>query len=321
MKLSCIYRGFSEDGKNGYLAVSKEESLREFGTNQFLGFEIMIYCVKNLRWKVFLMIAISVVGNCSEYLGRKPPEVNLELIELILQNTGGGGSSGCGRFSLTPIRGGPDQANIPTNGTRQGFNVRECRSDAQIQGLGFIPSNLVYEGVGVKGNSTSSRMGSQTDFVTLGGRKDQVIEVTFTLDRADASLEVIGNASVSSNGAASGPGFRITTETISAFGTSGGNSGFQQGAPPTTPQGTEVTYCLEIHDEGSAHLFGWSKPCANLTVADRQNYEFDLTGLPSQLPGNRVGFVLNGATIFQFAIGERIGLSGSILWTERMSGR
>lgn len=285
----------------------------------------MEFLFKNAKKKVnfrfvhsfFLFTILSGIWNCSEYFGRKPPEVDYELIELILQYSGGQGSTGCGKFSVTPIRGGPDALNIPTNGTFQGFGVSTCQSDSQILSMGFTPNNLQYTGNGVKGSAINSRLGSQIDFVTLGGRKDQTIEVSFQLDSAGGYLDVIGNASVGSGGSATGPGFRITPERIQAFGTSGDLSGFPVGAPPTTPVGSRVTYCLEIHDEGTAHLFGWSKPCSSLTQADRQNYEFDHKNVPGQNPGNRVGFVLNSATIYQFSIGERIGLSGNILWTDK----
>ncbi|MCC5814785.1 MAG: hypothetical protein JJT78_08520 [Leptospira sp.] len=261
----------------------------------------------------FILLFFFSLSNCSEYFGRKPDQVDYELIELILQYSTTSGGSDCGRFSLPPIRGGPDAVNVPTNGTRTGFGVARCQSDSQIQSMGFTPNNIEYTSNGIRGSAPNARLGSQIDFVTLGGRKDQVIEVTFQLDRADAYLDVIGNATVGSNASASGPGFRITTERIQVFGTSGNFSTPPVGATPASPVGSRKTYCLEIHEEGvGGHLFGWSKGCGELTQNDRLNYEFDHVAVQTQNPGNRVGFVLNGVTMYQFTVGERIGLAGSL---------
>lgn len=251
-------------------------------------------------------------SQCSEYFGRKPERVDLELVELLLQYSTQSRSTGCGRFSLPPIRGGPDVTNIATNGTRQGFALARCSSDSDLISMGFIPNQITYTGNGIQGNTTSSRLASQIDFVTLGGRKDQVVEVTFRLDSPEGYLDVITNASVGANATANGPGFRITPERIFAFGTTVGPTGFPIGQTPSSPVGQTRTYCLEVHDEGVAHLFGWSKPCGDLSQGDRQNYEFDHRNLQSAHPGNRVGFVLNQATLFTIAIGERIGLSGQM---------
>ncbi|WCL48399.1 hypothetical protein [Leptospira sp. GIMC2001] len=266
-----------------------------------------------MRRLVPIILLLFITANCSEYFGRKPADVDMQLAELLLQYASGGGSASCGRVNFPPIRGGADQANIQTGGTRQGFNLVGCTSDADLSRLGFTSNAINFTPGGAKGTATNSRIASSVDFVTQGGRKDQNVEVTFTLDPG-GSLDVILNASVGSNATASGPGFRITTATIVAIGTAIGTTGpFNQGAAPATPEGTEKTYCLEVHDEGTAHLFGWDRPCASLTQNDRTNYQFDLIGFASQNPGNRVGFVLNGATIKSFVVSERIGLSGKVV--------
>ncbi len=263
------------------------------------------------RLLFFFLIILGPFG-CSEYFGRKPDKINLDLVELILQYSTSGGSSGCGRYSLPPIRGGPDTTNIATNGTRTGFAFTRCIAESEMNSMGFFTSNINFSGNGLIGNDTSSRIASQVDFVTLGGRKDQSIEVTFRLESPDGFLDVIGNASVGSGASANGPGFRITTDRILAFGTTSAPTGFPLGTTPSTPIGQTRTYCFEVHDEGVAHLFGWSKPCGALSQADRQNYEFDHKSLPSAHPGNRVGFVLNRVTLFGIVVGERIGLVGQI---------
>jgi hypothetical protein len=266
------------------------------------------------RYFWILSLSFFAGTSCSEYLGRKPPAIDYQLVELLLQY-GAGGANGCGRFSLPPIRGGVDTTNINSNGTRQGFEIFACRDSNDLLRLGFQSNALEFTGRGVSGSSPSSRIGSNIDFVTLGGRKDQCIEVTFRIDRSDGYLQVIGNASVGSGANLVGPGVNLGTINsggVFPFGTEQ-TSTFVPSPQPVL-EGQEVTYCLEIHDEGGAHWFGWSKPCGTLTQNDRQNYEFDRSGIASAHPGNRIGFILNGATIQRFAVGERIGLSGSILW-------
>lgn len=268
---------------------------------------------RNPRVALSFLLGSLVMFNagCSEYFGRKPSKVDYELVELLLQYSTSGGNLGCRRFSLEPIRGGT--STNPTNGTRQGFEIARCISDSDLERLGFTTNQLEFTGNGVRGMGDASRIASQIDFVTLGGRKEQVVEVTFQLNSSSAQLDVITNASVGSNASLTGPGFRITTQTILGLSTNGSTPAIP-GTNPATPVNAERTYCLESHDEGSAHIFGWARPCGVLTQNDRQNYEFDLLSMPSQIPGNRMGFVLRNATIYRFSVGERIGLSGAIRW-------
>src|SRR5690606_41582739 len=50
----------------------------------------------------------------------------------------------CGRVNLPPIRGGADQANIQTGGTRQGFNLVGCTTAADLSRLGFTSNALTF---------------------------------------------------------------------------------------------------------------------------------------------------------------------------------
>lgn len=243
------------------------------------------------------------ISNCSEYFGRKPSKVDYQLVELLLQY-GSGGTAGCRKFSMYPIRGG----SVESNGTRQGFEVYNCRSDSDLNRLGFSTNILEYTGTGIRGAGDTSRLGSNLDFLTVGGKKQQSIEVSFILNQASSYLDVVTNAQVGANAAANGPGFRILPSTILAFNANKEPSAFTGGIAPASPVGAEKTFCLELHDEGDAHVFGWSRPCGELSQSDLGNYEFEIDGLATAHPGSRVGFVLNQATLLKFVIGERIGL-------------
>lgn len=251
-----------------------------------------------------LVFFFSSITNCSEYFGRKPPSVDYQLVELLLQYASGGGSPGCRKFSMDPIRGGT----IESNGTRQGFEVYNCRSDSDLNRLGILANNLEYSGTGIIGSGDTSRLASNIDFLTVGGKKQQSIEVSFILNQADSYLDVVTNAQAGSNAVANGPGFRIQPTKILAYNASKEHTDFT-GLVPTSGIGVEKTYCLEIHDEGNAHIFGWSRPCGDLSEDNRSNYEFEIDDLATTHPGSRVGFVLHHATLLKFVIGERIGLS------------
>lgn len=187
--------------------------------------------------------------------------------------------------------------------TRVELNFAGCTSTSLN---GFVTENLSLSG-GIRGTGSNSRLASLGTY----GDKKVNIEVTFTLNSAGASLDVIG-LGLSSSASISGPGLRISESTIVPFNHAGTTDTFT-GTAPVTPLNTEKTYCLELHNESpDVHAFGWAKSCAELTDAEKGSYPFDKE-IPSSFPGKNIGFVLNNSTIKKIIVSTgNIGTSGSL---------
>jgi hypothetical protein len=164
--------------------------------------------------------------------------------------------------------------------------------------------------IGATGKTTNSTIITQADFKSSGEKKVN-IEVTFQINTDAGYIDVIGNATASGTKPV-GPGFRIKTTTISAINNSGVESALT-GSIPKPERNVQRTYCLEIHEENGAHVFGWSKACNALSEAERGVYEFELKTLSTTNPGSKVGFILNNSSLRRMVISGKIGTVGSVL--------
>ncbi|MCG9874616.1 MAG: hypothetical protein MH321_07525 [Leptospiraceae bacterium] len=256
---------------------------------------------KSLILPIFLLFF-----SCSEYLGRKPEKFDQNVLDAITAGITAQSASACGRFSVAPIRGGVGSVTGNSNGTRTGFNIFGCSDSNALSSLGFPSINIEFTGNGVKGSGELSRIVSSSDFSSVGGTKNQSIEVSFQIDRANGYLDVIGNAAVSGTDA-NGPKLRIRTDTIQAINSNNAISGLT-GFPPSSPVGQIKTYCFDIHDEGgNPHLIGWDKACSATTDQDRRPGGYGFESFPAGAsPGSRIGFVLNGVTLRTIIAGEMI---------------
>jgi len=198
--------------------------------------------------------------------------------------------------------------------TQFDFTGVNCVSTT-VGDIGFVQANLKdSNNNGIVGETPNSRLAAKRDFSSTGEKKVN-IEVTYILNATDSYLDVIGNGSLNEATAqVTGPTFRIRpggiTYLIEATGTEGN---FDTGVVPQSSVGQIKTLCLEIHQEGAgAHMFGWSKPCAEVT--DRSNYEFDQEDVLYGTKGSKLGFVLNKVTLQRVIVTSgKLGLAAQIL--------
>ncbi len=171
-------------------------------------------------------------------------------------------------------------------------------------------SGVSFSGGSFVAGATEGKFAPSGSYATSGPVN---IEIVYTITAADGEIDVIGNAAV--NGAvATGPAFRITTTTIVPVSNTGAVGSLEK-TVPTSSVNSEKTLCLEIHREGAgAHVFGWSKACSSLTLADRGAYEFEREDFSTAHPGGGVGFRLKNAKIKEFTITQgKIGSAGKLL--------
>lgn len=166
-----------------------------------------------------------------------------------------------------------------------------------VGNIGFVQSGLKDRNAnGIVGETSSSRLAPKRGFSSSGERKVN-IEITYTLNAADSFLDVIGNGSLNeATAVVTGPTFRIKPSTVTYLIEATGAEGtFGKGTPPASQVGASKTLCLEFHEEGAgAHMFGWSKACAEV---NRGTYEFDQEDVTFGAKGTNVGFVLNKVSV------------------------
>ncbi len=245
--------------------------------------------------KIYILILLFTFTQCSELFNKSSSDDsqrNAAAAFLVLSQSGG-----CTQSSVNTIG--------STTRTEYNFSGANCATG--LAAIGFVGENL---SAGLTGSSTSSRVASLTSFATSGEKKMN-IEVTYTINNSSGYLDVIGNASVAGT-VATGPAFRIKSNTIGIVSSLGVESAIGTGTVPSSPVGTEKTICLEIHEENGAHMFGWNSACAS--VANRATYDFDQESVVTTNPGSQVGFVLNNATLKKIIVSRgAIGSSGQIL--------
>ncbi len=198
-----------------------------------------------------------------------------------------------------------------TTATRTDYVVSGC-SSSNLFSIGFLSDASVTSGM--TGTSTSSRIVSVGD-IFGGTDADRNIEVTFRLNSATSSLDVVTRATGLGVASFDGSTVRITPSDI-VFRNSGASSTITipgNGTVIASAVGTTFTYCIDAHlESGSSHLIVWNKACSALTTAERGAYPKDAEPITTS-GGNRLGFILNNVTITNFKIGTKIATSGRFL--------
>lgn len=202
---------------------------------------------------------------------------------------------------------------IPSNLTqveskaRVKYNVSACE-EAGFSNLGLTQSEIAKGATGASSNSTLS---TNTDVMLATSKGGTNIEVTFTLNSASSSLDVIAYGTGTPT---SGPTYRLLagaqTQYKNASGVYGNTGKGGSVSAPIPAVGTTYTYCLDFQSTpgGSRFLNGFNKPCSELTDTERGSMSYypimQMMNVPTYAGGNRLGFVLNGVTITSFTIGS-----------------
>ena len=238
--------------------------------------------------KILSMLGILLFSlSCAE---RKKTEDNSANILLFLSQT-------CGTVPVSTTAIG--------EASRTSLDFSNCNYPSALPG--FVVQNISS---GLSGSSSASKMAS---IGTYGKDNEKVnLEVTFRLTTDSSNLDVLALGSGEGINV-SGHGFRITKDTIKTLNSQGLEGAFvNKPASVSTPVGTEKTYCLEIHKEGSgAHIFGWTQACSGVT---RGTYDFDQEDVAPSPAGGKIALVLNKAILTRLIISNgAIGTSGSLL--------
>ncbi|MCZ8342787.1 MAG: hypothetical protein O9301_07130 [Leptospira sp.] len=248
-----------------------------------------------MKFKSLVILSVlAVFGNCAELFNSGKDDNNDELLLLGLA-----AGQGCPTSAVT----------APEAGTR--INFEACApldTGLALSATGFQARSVTLSG-GLVGTSGASNIVSLASRLSnVGGSKKATVEVVYRLNSATSWLAVhlIGTTNFN------GPGFRLNATgpqklvdtQPSALGTTSWPSSVN----------TDKTVCLEVHEEGAgAHIFGWQGACASV---NRGVYEFEEEDvvIPSGLGGDRVGLILNGATVKSITIfTKNVGTAGSFL--------
>lgn len=226
---------------------------------------------------IFVCSVLFTLGNCAELFQSSKKNNNNDAILALLAG------ARCPSSAVT----------LPTQGTR--FDFANCTGDVNtaLAGSGFQASNVTLSGglVGTGNNSTIVTTGSNLS--NSGGAKKATIEIVYQLNSASSTVSAILPATTSLDG----PGFLIRNTTLDLIGS--GTFNVKSVTPWSSSVGQDKTLCLEVHEEGGAHVFGWERACANV---NRSVFDFDATGVTANLGGDRVALRINGATIKSITI-------------------
>ncbi|TGL48166.1 hypothetical protein EHQ61_14500 [Leptospira wolffii] len=206
---------------------------------------------------------------------------------------------GCSVQNLTPI---PNTLTYVTP-QRTGYDIRNCYPE-DIQALGFTGNNSQLM-KGLKGNSSNSSISSSGNIVlpTSGGGTN--IEVSFSLESAGSLTAFV----YGSGTPISGPAFRLRDGSLEEF-YSDMSGSFQTVSEGTMPLATNTNYvyCIDFQKTSSEQwINAWPKACSKVTQVERNSMMMFPVMQMMEVPsysGNRIGFLLNGATLTSFIIGS-----------------
>jgi hypothetical protein len=254
----------------------------------------------------YLTILILFIG-CELINPPKEPNNNSAIVALLLASRNQAVASNCTQASTTAIS---NPGKVST-ASRTDYVVSGC-SSTNLSSIGFSGDSSVTSGM--TGISTLSRILSNGD-IFGGTDADRNIEITFRLNSSTSYLDIVTRASGSTASSFDGSTIRITPSDV-VFRNSGAATSTTtpgNGTAIASAVGTTLTYCLDAHlESGASHLIVWSKSCTSLTTAERGSYPKDAEPITSS-GGNKLGFILNGATITNFKVGTKIGTAGRIL--------
>ncbi|MBM9546352.1 hypothetical protein JWG40_04950 [Leptospira sp. 201903074] len=202
---------------------------------------------------------------------------------------------------------------IPSNLTQVESKPRLKYSIYGCDENGFNNLDLAQTEIikGATGTSGTSIIYTKGDVMLASSKGGTNIEVSFTLNSPTSTLDVIayGTGTV-----LSGPTYRLIAgaqtqykNASNVFGNTGKGGSV---VAPIPAVGTSYTYCLDFQSTpgGSRFLNGFNKPCSELTDTERGSMSYypimQMVNVPVYTGGNRLGFVLNGATITSFTVGS-----------------
>ncbi|TGL86256.1 hypothetical protein EHQ68_13065 [Leptospira congkakensis] len=219
---------------------------------------------------------------------------------LALGNT----NPGCAISSVAAITSNLTQVE---NKQRSKYTVSACDET----GFNNLDLNQVEINKGATGTSSASIITTNKDIMLATNKGGTNIEVTFTLNSPTSSLDVIAYGT---GNPLSGPTYRLIAgaqtqyKNVSNVFANTGKGGSVSAPIPTI--GANHTFCLDFQytSGGSRFLNGFNKPCAELSDTERGSMSYypimQMMNVPVYTGGNRLGFVLNGATITSFTIGS-----------------
>jgi hypothetical protein len=229
---------------------------------------------------------------------------NEALIGSFLINGNQSALSGCTQTSTSAI---PNTA--ISSASRTDYNVTGCNTN-NLSSIGFSGDASIVSGM--SGTSPSSRILSIGDLFTgTGASGDRSIEVTFSLLNSSSYFEIVTRAS-GTLASFDGSSLRITPTGVLIRNTGSTNTA-SIGGTITAPGTTTIrTFCLDAHKEASGdHFIFWPTACA-LVTQKTPAFTNDTENVTAG-QGNKLGFILNGATVTNFKVGTRVAISGNLL--------
>lgn len=245
---------------------------------------------------ISIIIALNIlITGCEE----KKKDSTPSAAALFLLSRGSTGS--CASGATTSIS---NTALGTTSASATQYTISGCDTNS-LNALGFSSQNI---STGATGTSVNSKIAANGDLFSAG---DVNIEITFSLNSANAYLEVIGQGSGNAANI-DGPAIRINPTNTQARGT--GRATLANITSTTTSVGQTVTYCLDFHNESpSFHAVVWASSCTSVSTTDRNNYTGREATVPSTFPGKRIGFILNNATLTSFTVRTKVGTAVNLL--------
>lgn len=229
---------------------------------------------------------------------------NEALIGTFLLNANQSAAGGCTQTSTSAI------ANTAiTSASRTDYNVTGCNAN-NLSSIGFTADATIVSGM--TGVSPSSRILSIGDLFTgTGASGDRSIEVTFSLLNSTSYFEIVTRAS-GTLATFDGSSLRITPTGVLIRNT-GATATTSIGGTVTAPGTATIrTFCLDAHKEANGdHFIFWPTSCS-LVTQRTPTFTNDTENITAG-QGNKLGFILNGATVTNFKVGTRVAITGNLL--------
>ncbi|MBM9502084.1 hypothetical protein JWG44_17645 [Leptospira sp. 201903071] len=256
----------------------------------------MYYVFKNF---IIILSFILSIG-CSQFQSaRSGNQIEQQLFQLVLLG-GAPQKVGCSVNSAAPI---PNTLTY-VKSKRTKFEINSCNVE-ELSKLGLI-ANSSKLSPGLSGQSGASMFATSSAHslpISEGGTN---IEVSFSL-KTGGSLEIYSYG-IGSDFTLSGPAVRLSESKKEEFYSSllGGFTTTNKGTAALNPQ-VNYIYCIDFQfAESQQWINAWPKACNEVSLTERNSMMMfpvmQMMNVPT-FSGNKVGFVLNGATVTSFTIG------------------
>jgi hypothetical protein len=255
------------------------------------------------------LLSMMLFLNCGTMKGKEKKD-NTGLLALLL--SGGSTSTNNANCTTATLTGITSKLSQVTNPFRTQYKISGC-GVTDFAGIGLTTSSVT---TGATGTSSSSLLASTGDISIAPSKGGTNVEVTFKLNSSTASLDVIAYGS-GTTPSISGPTYRLAVGSIPQYKKSadGSYATVSKGGSATTSTfaaNTTYTYCLDFQytSTGMNYMNGWEKACADVTSMERGSMMMYpimvMMNVPIYSTGSKIGFVLNGATITSFTVGNII---------------